>query len=101
MPATQAMALMIALGRYTVGCVLEEQAAPPDAAQRQQTLDAAAASRPLLAEAFASYRKAGPDAMFEIGVDLMLEGAKARLANKETKADKEPKATQRKSTPRR
>jgi TetR/AcrR family tetracycline transcriptional repressor len=101
MPATQAMALMIALGRYTVGWVLEEQAAPPDAAQRQQTLDAAAASRPLLAEAFASYRKAGPDAMFEIGVDLMLEGAKARLANKETKADKEPKATQRKSTPRR
>lgn len=104
MPATQAMALMIALGRYTVGCVLEEQAAPPDAAQRQQTLDAAAASRPLLAEAFASYRKAGPDAMFEIGVDLMLEGAKGRLANKatkESKAGKEPKATQRKSTPRR
>ena len=81
MPATQAMALMIALGRYTVGCVLEEQAAPPDAAVRQQTLDAAAASRPLLAAAFASYREAGPDAMFDIGVDLMLEGAKARLAD--------------------
>lgn len=80
MPATQAMTLLIALGRYTVGCVMEEQAAPPDAAERQQTLDAAAASRPLLAEAFASYRKAGPDAMFEVGVDLMLEGAKARLA---------------------
>ncbi|BEP65835.1 MULTISPECIES: hypothetical protein [unclassified Variovorax] len=32
-----------------------------------------------MAEAFASYRKAGPDAMFEVGVDLMLEGAKARL----------------------
>ncbi|MET3374421.1 hypothetical protein ABIC89_003488 [Variovorax boronicumulans] len=63
-----------------VGCVLEEQAAPPDAEIRQQVLDAAAASRPLLAEAFASYRKAGPDAMFEVGVDLMLEGAKARLA---------------------
>jgi TetR/AcrR family tetracycline transcriptional repressor len=95
MPATQAMTLLIALGRYTVGCVLEEQAAPPDAAMRQQTLDAAAASRPLLAEAFASYREAGPDAMFEIGVDLMLEGAKARLAGQETKA------TKRKSTPRR
>lgn len=80
LPATQAMALLIALGRYTVGCVLEEQAAPPDAQVRQQALDAAAASRPLLAEAFASYRKAGPDAMFEIGVDLMLEGARARLA---------------------
>ncbi|QNK70658.1 tetracycline resistance transcriptional repressor TetR [Variovorax sp. PAMC26660] len=79
MPATQAMTLLIALGRYTVGCVLEEQAAPPDAQVRQQTLDAAAASRPLLAEAFANYRKAGPDAMFEVGVDLMLEGAKARL----------------------
>jgi len=83
-PATQAMTLMIALGRYTVGCVLEEQAAPPDAAVRQQTLDAAAASRPLLAEAFASYREAGPDAMFDIGVDLMLEGAKARLADAAT-----------------
>ncbi len=79
LPATQAMALLIALGRYTVGCVLEEQAAPPDAEVRQQALDAAAASRPLLAEAFASYRKAGPDAMFEVGVDLMLEGARARL----------------------
>jgi len=86
MPATQAMTLLIALGRYTVGCVLEEQAAPPDAQVRQQTLDAAAASRPLLAEAFANYRKAGPDAMFDVGVDLMLEGAKARLA-----ADKKPK----------
>lgn len=74
------MTLLIALGRYTVGCVLEQQATPPDAEVQQQALDAAAASRPLLAEAFASYRKAGPDALFEIGVDLMLEGAKARLA---------------------
>ena len=80
-PATQAMTLLIALGRYTVGCVLEEQAAPPDAEARQQALDASAASRPLLAEAFANYREAGPDAMFDIGVDLMIEGAKARLAN--------------------
>ena len=47
---------------------------------QQQTLDAAAASRPLLAEAFSTYRAAGPDALFEIGVDLMLEGAKVRLA---------------------
>ena len=101
MPATDAMALMIALGRYTVGCVLEEQAAPDDAPARQQTLDAAAASRPLLAEAFASYRKAGPDAMFDIGVELMIEGAKARLGNKKTEEGKESKATRRKSTPRR
>lgn len=85
-PAVQAMTLLIALGRYTVGCVLEEQAAPPDAEARQQTLDASAASRPLLAEAFAAYREAGPDAMFEIGVDLMIEGAKARLEGK-AKAD--------------
>ncbi|MBJ2157599.1 tetracycline resistance transcriptional repressor TetR [Variovorax sp. IB41] len=101
MPATDAMALMIALGRYTVGCVLEEQAAPDDAPARQQTLDAAAASRPLLAEAFASYRKAGPDAMFDIGVEFMIEGAKARLGNKKTEEGKEPKATRRKPTPRR
>jgi len=99
MAATDAMALMIALGRYTVGCVLEEQAAPDDAPARQQTLDAAAASRPLLAEAFASYRKAGPDAMFDIGVDLMIEGAKARLANRES--DELKKAPRRKSAPRR
>ncbi|MDQ0071216.1 TetR/AcrR family tetracycline transcriptional repressor [Variovorax boronicumulans] len=99
MAATDAMALMIALGRYTVGCVLEEQAAPDDAPERQQTLDAAAASRPLLAEAFASYRKAGPDAMFDIGVDLMIEGAKARLANRES--DEPQKAARRKPAPRR
>jgi TetR/AcrR family tetracycline transcriptional repressor len=98
MAATDAMALMIALGRYTVGCVLEEQAAPEDAAVRQQTLDAAAASRPLLAEAFASYRKAGPDAMFDIGVDLMIEGAKARLANRES--DEPRKAARREPAPR-
>lgn len=79
-PATQAMTLLIALGRYTVGCVLEQQAMPPDAAEQQEALDAAAASRPLLAEAFADYRRAGPDALFEFGVTLMLEGAKARLA---------------------
>ena len=78
-PPAQAMTLLIALGRYTVGCVLEQQATPADAAMQQQTLDAAAASRPLLAEAFATYRAAGPDALFEIGVDLMLEGAKVRL----------------------
>jgi TetR/AcrR family tetracycline transcriptional repressor len=77
-PVVQAMTLLIALGRYTVGCVLEQQATPPDAAMQQQALDAAAASRPMLAEAFASYRKAGPDALFDVGVDLMLEGAKAR-----------------------
>ncbi|MDP9892142.1 TetR/AcrR family tetracycline transcriptional repressor [Variovorax boronicumulans] len=99
MAATDAMALMIALGRYTVGCVLEEQAAPDDAPERQQTLDAAAASRPLLAEAFASYRKAGPDAMFDIGVDLMIEGAKARLANR--KSDESKKAPRRKPAARR
>jgi TetR/AcrR family tetracycline transcriptional repressor len=80
LPVAQAMMLLIALGRYTVGCVLEQQAAPSDAAAQQQVLDAAAASRPLLAEAFAGYRRAGPDALFEIGVDLMLEGARTRLA---------------------
>ncbi|MGJ7536674.1 MULTISPECIES: tetracycline resistance transcriptional repressor TetR [unclassified Variovorax] len=90
-PATQAMTLLIALGRYTVGCVLEEQATPPDAEMRQQVLDAAAASRPLLAEAFAHYRRAGPDALFEIGVDLMLEGAKARLADKGQAAEASPR----------
>ena len=101
LPAPQAMTLLIALGRYTVGCVLEQQATPPDAAEQQQALDAAAASRPLLAEAFANYRKAGPDALFEIGVDLMLEGAKARMAGnapaarRRAMADKPPAAPRR------
>lgn len=111
-PVVQAMTLLIALGRYTVGCVLEQQATPPDAAQQQQALDAAAASRPMLAEAFASYRKAGPDALFDVGVDLMLEGAKARLegaapadASADTGADKKanakPAAKRRSTAPRR
>lgn len=98
-PATQAMTLLIALGRYTVGCVLEQQATPPDAAAQQQVLDAAAASRPLLAEAFAHYRRAGPDALFEIGVDLMLEGAKARLAGKGQAAEASPRPRRESSRP--
>lgn len=102
-PAPQAMTLLIALGRYTVGCVLEEQAAPPDAEARQQALDASAASRPLLAEAFARYREAGPDAMFEIGVDLMIEGAKARLESQaeDAKGAKGAKARPRRGSSRR
>lgn len=105
-PATQAMTLLIALGRYTVGCVLEQQATPPDAEAQQQALDAAAASRPLLAEAFAHYRRAGPDALFDVGVDLMLEGAKARLAGAADAAagtaDRPRSASKRRSpTPRR
>ncbi len=60
-----------------------------------------AASRPLLAEAFANYRKSGPDALFEIGADLMLEGAKARMAGnapaarRRAMADKPPAAPRR------
>lgn len=70
----RAVELQIAIGRYVVGCVLEEQADaadPPD----QATLDAAAENHPNLARAIAHYRASGHEAFFDAGLELLLRGA--------------------------
>jgi TetR/AcrR family tetracycline transcriptional repressor len=72
----------IAIGRYVVGWVLEEQADAADAAEREGERMAAAdlAAYPTLAEGMAAVRDADPDAAFDYGLDLLLDGIAARLA---------------------
>lgn len=74
-----AMDLLTAIGRYIVGCVLEEQAAYPAGSGRGPDLDAAAVSHPLTAAALGHYRRGGAGALFEAGLELLLAGAEARL----------------------
>jgi TetR/AcrR family tetracycline transcriptional repressor len=76
----QAMQLFVAVGRYVVGCVLEEQASPIDGSIEQTQLDEAAKAYPVLAEAIAYYRVSGHAGLFERGLELMVKGAEVELA---------------------
>lgn len=78
MPADVAMDLLLAVGRYTVGCVLEEQV-DRGSTPESDALDQAAAKYPLLAEGMARYRSGGHDAMFRAGLELLISGAETRL----------------------
>ncbi len=80
-PVGQAMEVLVAVSRYVVGCVLEEQAEPfdPAAEADAETLDEAAQAYPLLAQAIAVYRESGYQLMFERGLDLFIDGAAASL----------------------
>jgi len=75
----QAMQLFVAVGRYVVGCVLEEQASPIDGSIEQTQLDEAAKAYPILSEAIAYYRTSGHEGLFERGLGLMVKGAEAEL----------------------
>lgn len=72
----KALELQIAISRYVVGCVLEEQADAADPPDRA-ALDAAAESRPNLAKALSLYRANGHEALFEAGLELLIGGAEA------------------------
>lgn len=82
----EAMMLFIALGRYTLGCVIEEQSDYPEGPGRGAELDVAARDYPLLSAGLARYREGGHTALFETGLSLMLDGAAMRLAGKTTKS---------------
>ncbi len=75
----QALQLFVAISRYVVGCVLEEQASPITGSTEQARLDDAARAYPALAEAIADYRKSDHAGLFERGLDLMVRGAEAEL----------------------
>jgi len=77
-----ALRAQIAIGRYVVGWVLEEQADATDAGEREGERMAAAdlAAYPTLAEGMAAVRDADPDAEFDHGLGLLLDGIAARLA---------------------
>ncbi len=74
----RALALQIAIGRYVVGCVLEEQADTADA-QDRAVLDIAAENHPNLAKALSLYRADGHEALFEAGLELLIAGAEAAI----------------------
>jgi len=75
----RAMELLIAISHYTVGCVLEEQADAPEGPGRGGRLDEAARAYPLLSQALTHYRTTDQARLFEAGLDLLLDGAAARL----------------------
>ncbi|MBN9233851.1 MULTISPECIES: TetR/AcrR family transcriptional regulator C-terminal domain-containing protein [Phyllobacteriaceae] len=79
--AGEAMMLFIALGRYTLGCVIEEQADFPEGPGRGAELDGAARDYPLTAAGLAHYREGGHAALFEAGLRFILDGAAAQLAS--------------------
>lgn len=65
--------LLIAIGRYTVGCVLEEQAE-----DGETTPGPGVGDHPLLAAALAAHGRQGADASFEAGLAMLIDGAAAR-----------------------
>ncbi|PIC01376.1 tetracycline resistance transcriptional repressor TetR [Caulobacter sp. X] len=76
----RALQLFVAISRYVVGCVLEEQASPIAGTGQQTRLDEAAQAYPVIAEAIAQYRVGGHEGLFERGLDLIVRGAEAELA---------------------
>ncbi len=70
----KALGLQIAISRYVVGCVLEEQADEAGSGDRS-AIDAAAESHPNLAKALSVYRAKGHEALFEAGLELLISGA--------------------------
>ncbi|PLP60632.1 TetR family transcriptional regulator [Mesorhizobium loti] len=83
---SEAMMLFIALGRYTLGCVIEEQSDYPEGPGRGAELDVAARDYPLLSAGLGHYREGGHTALFETGLRLMLDGAAMRLGDKTVKS---------------
>lgn len=76
----RALQLFVAVSRYVVGCVLEEQASPIAGTAEQTRLDQAAQAYPAVAEAIAHYRISGHEGLFERGLDLIVRGGEAELA---------------------
>lgn len=75
----QALQLFVAVSRFVVGCVLEEQASPITGSAQQARLDEAASAYPALAEAIAHYRVSGHEGLFEQGLALIVRGAEPEL----------------------
>ncbi|RUM23479.1 TetR family transcriptional regulator [Rhizobium vallis] len=79
MTAERAIELLVSLGRYTLGCVIEEQTEPPP---ERAALDRAVEAFPLARQALAHYRNNGQEAFFETGLRTIVEGAALWLAPK-------------------
>ncbi|MCW0207683.1 MAG: TetR/AcrR family transcriptional regulator C-terminal domain-containing protein, partial [Achromobacter sp.] len=66
----QAANALVAIGHYVVGSVMEQQAAEAAAPERA----APPAPPPALARAMKALDRQGPDATFEYGLAMMLDG---------------------------
>ncbi|MCM3578826.1 TetR/AcrR family transcriptional regulator C-terminal domain-containing protein, partial [Micrococcus luteus] len=73
----EAVDVMVAIGRFVVGWVLEEQARPDGDAD---ALLPDAAEYPLFAQGWATLRERSGDEAFERGIAWIVDGARARLA---------------------
>ena len=77
--AGDAVNALMTISYFTVGAVLEEQAGDSDAGERGGTVEQAPLS-PLLRAAIDAFDEAGPDAAFEQGLAVIVDGlAKRRL----------------------
>ncbi len=77
--AWDAVNALMTISYFTVGAVLEEQAGDSDAGERGGTVEQAPLS-PLLRAAIDAFDEAGPDAAFEQGLAVIVDGlAKRRL----------------------
>ena len=73
------MSVSIAIGRYIVGCVLEEQSEPPPA-ENVAALDETVKAYPELAEGLRLYRDSPAEVHFLAGLDLVIAGFAAKAA---------------------
>ncbi|MHC6280278.1 TetR/AcrR family transcriptional regulator C-terminal domain-containing protein [Escherichia coli] len=79
--AGDAVNALMTIGCWTVGAVLEEQAGDSDAGERGGTVEQAPLS-PLLRAAMDAFDEADPDAAFEQGLAVIVDGlAKRRLVS--------------------
>ncbi len=71
--AGDAVNALMTISYFTVGAVLEEQAGDSDAGERGGTVEQAPLS-PLLRAAIDAFDEAGPDAAFEQGLAVIVDG---------------------------
>lgn len=77
--AADVMNLDIAVRRYVVGCVLEEQNEPPSA-EAASALDVKLRPYPVLTSAIGHYRRRSDEQHFLDGLDLLICGFEARYS---------------------
>ncbi len=82
------MTFWIAVSRYVVGCVLEEQSDAPSP-EAIAALDGSAKAYPDLAAALATYRAGTPDAHFRDGLELLIAGMEVALKKVDRGTDTE------------
>lgn len=80
-PIELATLALISVGRFALGSAIDEQAEQVEARVWDQAeLDQAAAKLPLFGKSLRYYRKNGPEAAFEAGLEVIVAGLEAELA---------------------